>query len=205
MCSDFAEHGRLRLSKNCVFPTICVLTSQNTDVRKFPCGNFLPLKVKNPRYTPPDLLSFNIFKVRGLRAGICKANSIKRKGTPTACLFSAQRALSPAAFCLRQNRQDRRSAERRIKFPIKVQLCRTFIPLPAPRRRGRPCRAGARGVSFSVSPEPKTYPGGTASPLEFRSGYPPTDHYNTAKCPSEGSCRPRLGRRSCPGSTADRF
>ena len=151
MYSDSAEHGRLRLSKNCVFPTICVLTPQNTDVRKFPCGNFLPLKVKNPRYTPPDLLSFNIFKVRGLRAGICKANSIKRKGTPTACLFSAQRALSPAAFCLRQNRQDRRFAERRIKFPIKVQLCRTFIPLPAPRRRGRPCRAGARGLSPPVS------------------------------------------------------
>ena len=36
---------RLRLPKNFVFPTICVLTSQNTDVRKFPCGNFLPLRV----------------------------------------------------------------------------------------------------------------------------------------------------------------
>ena len=35
----------LRLSKNFVFPTICVLTLQNTDVRKFPCENFLPLKV----------------------------------------------------------------------------------------------------------------------------------------------------------------
>ena len=63
-------------------------------------------------------------------------------------------------------RADRPAAAGRIKFPIKVQLCRTFIPLPALRRRGRPCRAGARGVSFSVSPEPKTYPGGTASPLE---------------------------------------
>ena len=31
--------------KTIVFPTICVLTSQNTDVRKFPYGNFLPLKV----------------------------------------------------------------------------------------------------------------------------------------------------------------
>jgi len=28
-----------------VSPTICVLTSQNTDVRKFPYGNFLPLEV----------------------------------------------------------------------------------------------------------------------------------------------------------------
>ena len=43
----------LRLSKNFVFPTICVLTLQNTDVRKFLCGNFLPLKVRKPRYTPP--------------------------------------------------------------------------------------------------------------------------------------------------------
>ena len=47
---------RQRLSKNFVFPTICVLTSQNTDVRKFPCGNFLPLKVSKPRYTPPVLI-----------------------------------------------------------------------------------------------------------------------------------------------------
>ena len=98
-----------------------------------------------------------------------------------ACLFRAQRTQSPAGFCLRQNRQDRRSAERRIKFPVKVQLRRTFTPLPAPRRRGlvrrtpghlllpfqgnSPC-ADERGVSFPVSPEPETYPGGTASPLE---------------------------------------
>ena len=46
----------MRLSKNFVFPTICVLTSQNTDVRKFPYGNFLPLKVSKPRYTPPVLM-----------------------------------------------------------------------------------------------------------------------------------------------------
>ena len=108
---------------------------------------------------------------------------VREKGTPSACLFCALRAQSPAAFCLRQNRQDRRSAERRIKFLVKVQLCRTFTPLPAPRRRGlvrrtpghlllpfqgnSPC-ADERGVSFPVSPEPETYPGGTASPLESR-------------------------------------
>ena len=39
----------LRLSKNFVFPTICVLTLQNTDVRKFPYGNFLPLKASKPQ------------------------------------------------------------------------------------------------------------------------------------------------------------
>ena len=65
--------------------------------------------------------------------------------------FRALRAQSPAAFCLRQNRQDRRSAERRIKFPIKVQLCRTFIPLPAPRRRGLVRCADERGLSPPVS------------------------------------------------------
>ena len=31
--------------KTDVFPTRCVLTSQNTDVRKFPFGNFLPPEV----------------------------------------------------------------------------------------------------------------------------------------------------------------
>ena len=35
-----------------------------------------------------------------------------------------------------------RRAHAAIKFPIKVQLCRTFIPLPAPRRRGLVRRAG---------------------------------------------------------------
>ena len=44
------KHGDCR--KTIVFPTICVLTSQNTDIRKFPCGNFRPLKVSKPRYTP---------------------------------------------------------------------------------------------------------------------------------------------------------
>ena len=145
MCSDFAEHGS----------------------PKVPCGNFLPLKVKNPRYTPPDLLSFNIFKVRGLRAGICKANSIKRKGTPTACLFRAQRARSPAAFCLRQNRQDRRSAERRVKILQESRgVYLTFLPLPAPPRRGLVRCADVRGLSPPVSSEPGAYLRGPASPLE---------------------------------------
>ena len=78
----------------------------------------------------------------------------------------AKRALSPAVFRQSRNRQDRRTAVRRIKFPIKVQLCRTFIPLPAPRRRGRPCCAGARGLSPPVSPEPGAYLRGTESPLD---------------------------------------
>ena len=42
----------------------------------------------------------------------------------------------------------------------------TFTPLPAPRRRGRPCRAGARGLSPPVSPEPGAYIRGTESPLD---------------------------------------
>ena len=42
------ENGAMRLSRlsrNYSFADKCVLTSQNTDVRKFPCGNFLPLGV----------------------------------------------------------------------------------------------------------------------------------------------------------------
>ena len=57
----------------------------------------------------------------------------------------------------------------------------TFTPLPAPyprapslapsgqftlRRRGRPCRAGARGLSPPVSPEAGAYLRGTESPLD---------------------------------------
>ena len=38
-----------RLSRNYSFADKCVLTSQNTDVLKFPFGNFLPPKVKKPR------------------------------------------------------------------------------------------------------------------------------------------------------------
>ena len=53
------------------------------------------------------------------------------------------------------------------KIPHKSQgVYLTFIPLPAPRRRGLVRCADERGVSFPVSPEPETYPGGTASPLE---------------------------------------
>ena len=48
-------------------------------------------------------------------------------------------------------RADRPAAAGRIKFPIKVQLCRTFIPLPAPRRRGLVRRADERGLSPPVS------------------------------------------------------
>ena len=101
--------------------------------------------------------------------------------------FRAQSAQSPAAFCLRQNRQDRRTAVRRVKFFVKVQLCRTFTPLPAPyprapslapkgqftlRRRGLVRCADERGLSLPVSPEPGAYLRGTASPLEEHDGVP---------------------------------
>ena len=44
-----------------------------------------------------------------------------------------------------------RRAHAAMKFPIKVQFRRTFIPLPAPWRRGHPCRARVRGLSEKVS------------------------------------------------------
>ena len=62
----------------------------------------------------------------------------------------------------------------------------TFTPLPAPQRRGRPCRAGARGLSPPVSPEPGAYLRGTASPLEW------VEPYST----HTSSCSPFLGRPS---------
>ena len=43
----------LRLSKNFVFPTICVLTSQNTDGEKFLCRNFsLSRSIKTEIHAP---------------------------------------------------------------------------------------------------------------------------------------------------------
>ena len=83
-------------------------------------------------------------------------------------------------------RADRPAAAGRIKFPIKVQLCRTFIPLPAPRRRGLVRRADERGLSPPVSPEPGAYLRGTASPLEW------VEPYST----HTSSCSPFLGRPS---------
>lgn len=44
---------RFALAVKPVLQRISVRTSPDTDVRKFPFGNFLPLKVKKPRYTPP--------------------------------------------------------------------------------------------------------------------------------------------------------
>ena len=86
----------LRLSKNFVFPTICVLTLQNTDVRKFLCGNFLPLKVRKPRYTPPvfvHLLRKRFFMRAAARLPFLHENKLYRQslrhahGVPL--LFSA--------------------------------------------------------------------------------------------------------------------
>ena len=79
-----------------------------------------------------------------------KSKRVREKGTPTACLFCALWAQAPAAFCLRQNRQDRRSAERRIKFPVKVQLRRTFTPLArAAAARPRPPHPRAPSLALS--------------------------------------------------------
>ena len=74
--------------------------------------------------------------------------------------------ISRLSFASGKTSRDRRAAPSRVKFPIKVQLCRTFIPLPAPPRRGLVRRADERGLSPPVSPEPGAYLRGTASPLE---------------------------------------
>ena len=87
--SAIPSDGTWDCRKTIVFPTICVLTSQNTDVRKFPYGNFLPLKVWKPRYTPPVALIKYLFEDRGLRAHAfaqqtllnarCRAAAVLRK------------------------------------------------------------------------------------------------------------------------------
>ena len=76
----------------------------------------------NERHFPPILIQ-NILDQKPARSAIPPPRK-KEKSTRT----------SPSAFptVLRRcrSRLDRRTAVRRIKFPIKVQLCRTFIPLP---------------------------------------------------------------------------
>ena len=145
MCFDFAKHGRPKVPIRKLSPSGSIKTEVHAP-------GFYGFAEQNLFYTCAKRTE----KARRRRAFFASL----RDAAPQ------RGALSPAVFRQNRNRQGRRTAVRRIKFPIKVQLCRTFIPLPAPRRRGRPCRAGARGVSFSVSPEPKTYPGGTASPLD---------------------------------------
>ena len=65
-----------------------------------------------------------------------------------ACLLRA--CARSCRICLRQNRQDRRSAERRIKIPIKVQLCRTFYS-PRCRVAAAPAVQGRGGIVFGFS------------------------------------------------------
>ena len=76
----------------------------------------------NERHFPPILIQ-NILYQKPARSAIPPPRK-KEKSTRT----------SPSAFptVLRRcrSRWDRRTAVRCIKFPIKVQLCRTFIPLP---------------------------------------------------------------------------
>ena len=89
----------LRLSKNFVFPTICVLTLQNTDVRKFPCGNFLPLKVRKPRYTPPvfvHLLRKRFFMRAAARLPFLHENILYRQTDPA---FSKKAGFFMSVLC----------------------------------------------------------------------------------------------------------
>lgn len=115
--------------------------------------------------------------------------------------------ISRLSFASGKTSRDRRAAPSRVKFPIKVQLCRTFIPLPAPRRRGRPCRAGARGVTKKVSSELFSYIGGTASPLYERQRF--SCRSGSARCgrsrhPRAATDAPRRRCGSCPtGRPAD--
>ena len=98
----------------------------------------------NERHFPPILIQ-NILYQKPARSAIPPPRK-KEKSTRT----------SPSAFptVLRRcrSRWDRRTAVRRIKFPIKVQLCRTFIPLPRDTcpEPPLPCR-GEGGIVFGFS------------------------------------------------------
>ena len=160
MCFDFAKHRRPKVP-----------------IRKLSPSGSIKTEVHAPGFYE---FASKFYLIRAQSARKRHADSV-----PFSRPFGA---LSPAVFRQSRNRQGRRTAVRRIKFPIKVQLCRTFIPLPAPRRRGRPCRAGARGVSPPVSPEPEGYPGGTESPLEERQRI----KFVIVRCPVSGGSMPAL-------------
>ena len=89
--------------------------------------------------------------------------------SPSACALPdaahAKRALFPPKLAFgKEGGQACRSRPR--KIPHKSPALPDFYTAAraAAARPPLPCRG--EGVSFSVSPEPKTYPGGTASPLE---------------------------------------
>ena len=154
MCSDSASRRRTRTKKS----------SQ---------GNFFLSQSQKTEVHAPGFLEF-AKQILSKRAR--SARKARRRRAFFASLRDAahaKRALSPAVFRQSRNRQDRRTAVRRIKFPIKVQLCRTFIPLPAPWRRGLVRRAAERGVSPPVPEKPEGYLGGTKSPPRgYAAAYP---------------------------------
>ena len=134
--------------------------------------------------TEVHALGFHAFAQQTLFHARCRAGCVPFVRMDFIDKLRARTAQSPDAFCLQQNRQDRRTAVRRIKFSVKAQLCRTFTPLTAPyprapslapkgqftlQRRGLVRCADERGLSPLVSPEPGAYLRGTASPLESES------------------------------------
>ena len=113
-----------------------------------------------------------------------RGRGLPYEASPLACLFAFHAlhgTLFPPDLAFgKEDGQAHRSAPRKIPQESRgVYL--TFLPLPAPyprapslapsgqftlRRRGLVRCADERGVSFPVSSEPETYPGGTASPLD---------------------------------------
>ena len=130
----------------------------------------------NERHFPPILIQ-NILYQKPARSAIPPPRK-KEKSTRT----------SPSAFptVLRRcrSRWDRRTAVRRIKFPIKVQLCRTFIPLPRDTcpEPPLPCR-GEGGYRFRFLRNRKRIQGGQRPP-----GITQPSHTS--------SCSPLRGRAS---------
>ena len=116
---------------------------------------------------------------------LLRAKAIKRKGTPAACLFRAQRGavscrILPSAK--QAGQALRRAPRKNLQESRGVYL--TFLPLPAPRRRGlvrrtpghlllpfqgnSPC-ADERGYRFRFLRNRKRIQGGQRPPWKFYS------------------------------------
>ena len=154
MCSDSASRRRTRTKKS----------SQ---------GNFFLSQSQKTEVHAPGFLEF-------AKQILSKRARSARKARERRAFFAslrdaahAKRALSPAVFRQSRNRQDRRTAVRRIKFPIKVQLCRTFIPLPRDTcpEPPLPCR-GEGGIPSGFSGTGGVSRGDGVPPRGYAAAYP---------------------------------
>ena len=124
------------------------------------------------------------YNLPSIRASVRKAHAARARGARArGARARGARNFLPHSSEKRRNRQDRPAAAGRIKFPKKVQLCRTFLPLPRdtyPRApslalraihlvsRAAPAVQGRGGYPLRFRRNRRGIQGGTESPLEER-------------------------------------